>query len=179
MSGILETIAQHVTPDMVARISGQLGMDPATTQRAIRTALPNVFGAMADHAKSDSGAAEIHAVAQQPATAVDAMASSTASTADMPAPAGGLLDSMMGHRAAAVQDNVAQSSGIDPQQARKLLMYLAPVALAVLSHQRSQQGQTAQTPGGLSSILQSVQQATQGASGTGSGLGGMLGQLLG
>jgi len=171
MSGIMDTIAQHVTPEMVSRISNQLDIDPGTAMRAIQTALPGVFGAMADHAKSDSGAAEIDQVSQQPVPDVN--------TDDMPASASGLLDSMMGHRTAAVQQNVAQSSGIDMHQAGRLLMYLAPVALGVLSHERRQQPQAAQNRGGLAGILQSVHEATQGNAGGSSGLGGMLGQLLG
>jgi hypothetical protein len=129
---------------------------------------------MADHAKSDSGAAEIHQATQQPTP--------VAITDDMPASASGLLDSMMGHRTDAVQQSVAQSAGIDTHQAGKLLTYLAPVALAVLSHERAKQPQAAQSPGGLASILQSVQNATQGGSGAAAGLGGlggMLGGLLG
>ena len=160
MNGIMDTIAQHITPEMITQVSGQLGIDPGTAKTAIQTALPSVFGAMADHAKSDSGAAEIHQATQatQPATPV-------ATPDDMPASASGLLDSMMGHRTADVQQTVAQSAGIDTQQAGKLLTYLAPVALAVLSHERARQPQAAQNPGGLASILQSVQNATQGGSG--------------
>jgi OmpA-OmpF porin, OOP family len=185
MSGIMDTIAQHITPEMITRVSSQLGIDPGTATKAIQAALPGVFGAMADHAKSDSGAAEIHLAAQPATQTATQPAAPVAAADDTPASAYGLLDKMMGHRTAAVQQNVAQSAGIDTHQAGKLLTYLAPVALAVLAHERSRRPQTVQTPGDLSSILQSVHNATQGGPGTPAGLGGlgglggMLGQFLG
>jgi hypothetical protein len=169
MSGILDMLAQHMNPGTVNQVSNQIGTDQPTAQRAISAALPTLFGAMAQHASTPQGASDIHqAVTTAPADgAVQPPAAASA---------GGLLGKILGPRQPEVEQQVAQSSGLSRQQAGKVLMYLAPIAVAVLARHHAQQPQTMQQPGGLSNILQSAQQAMQGANATG---GGGLGQVLG
>lgn len=57
MSGILDTVQQQLTPDATNQISQQLGIDPATAQQAINSALPVVLGGMASHAATSPSAA--------------------------------------------------------------------------------------------------------------------------
>lgn len=170
MSGILDMLGQHVNPGTVSQISNQIGTDQPTAQRAITTALPTLFGAMAQHASTPQGEADIHqAVTSAPADgAVQA-----------PAASGGLLGKILGPRQPEVEQQVAQSSGLSREQAGKVLMYLAPIAVAVLARHHAQQPQATQQPGGLSSVLQSAQQAMQGANASGGGLGSVLGGLFG
>lgn len=171
MSGIFDMLTQHVDQSTVNQIGSQIGTDPNTTQRAIAAALPTLFDAMAQHASTPDGAAQIH----------DAVTNAPADGA-VPSPsadAGGLLGRILGPHQQQATQAVAQSSGIDTQQAGKVLMYLAPVAIAVLARHHAQQPDAAQQPGGLASVLRGAAESMGGANAASSGgLGNVLGHLF-
>lgn len=172
MSGLLDMLTQHVDQSTVNQIGNQIGTDPSTTQRAIAAALPTLFGAMAQHASSPDGAAQIHqAVASAPADGATPPATSDA---------GGLLARILGPHQQQAEQTVAQSSGINTQQAGKVLMYLAPIVIAVLARHHAQQPDATQQSGGLAGLLRGAAESMGGASATGSGgVGQMLGRLFG
>lgn len=177
MSGLLDMLTQHVDQSTVNQIGNQIGTDPNTTQRAIAAALPTLFGAMAQHASSPNGEAAIHqAVASAPADG----ATPAPTTAD----SGGLLSRILGPHQQEATQTVAQSSGINMQQAAKVLMYLAPIAVAVLARHHAQQPQTTQQPGGLASILRGAAESMGGSANATSApntsaIGNVLGHLFG
>ena len=173
MSGLLDMLTQHVDQSTVNQIGNQIGTDPNTTQRAVAAALPTLFGAMAQHASTPNGETEIHqAVTSAPADGAT------------PAPSaggnGGLLSRILGPHEQQATQTVAQSSGINTQQAAKVLMYLAPIAVAVLARHHAQQPQATQQPGGLASVLRGAAESMGGpnAASTG-GLGNVLGHIFG
>lgn len=172
MSGLLGMIGQHLDPNTINQLSSELGTDPATTERAVMAALPNLLGGMAQHANTQQGAAAIHqAVSNAPA---DGAVPSTSGS-------GGLLSSILGEHKDATTENVAKASGIDTHQAARVLLALAPIAIAVLSRRHAQDPAATQQPGGLSAMLHGA--AAQAASGANAnapgGLGGLLGRFLG
>lgn len=170
MSGILDMISQHVDQSTVNQLGNQIGADPSTTQRAIAAALPTLFGAMAQHASTPQGEQQVQSAVQ----------SAPADGAAAPPSGGGLLQSLLGAHEQAAQQQVAQKAGIDTQQAAKVLMYLAPIAIAVLARKHAQQPQTGNQPGGLAGLIRGAEQSIQGATGpAGGGLGSVLGSLFG
>jgi hypothetical protein len=54
---------------------------------------------------------------------------------------GNVLGSVLGGHEPAVQSGVQQASGLNGDQTKRLLMILAPIALAAIAHQRSQRQQ--------------------------------------
>lgn len=180
MNGILDMLTQHVDQSTVSQIGNQIGTDPSTTQRAIATALPTLFSGMAQHASTPNGAADIHqTVANAPADG----ATPPATTAS-----GGLLGRLLGPNQQQAEQQVAQSSGLNTQQAGKVLMYLAPIAVAVLARRRAQQPQAEQEQGGLAGLLRGAAESmggmTAGANpganaGANAGATGGVGQVLG
>lgn len=172
MSGLLDMLTQHVDQSTVNQIGNQIGTDPSTTQRAIAAALPTLFGAMAQHASTPNGEADIHqAVTSAPADGATPPASSGS---------GGLLSRILGPHQQQAEQTVAQSSGLNVQQASKVLMYLAPIVVAVLARHRAQQPQAAQQQGGLAGLLSGAAASMGGANAaTTGGVGQMLGKLFG
>lgn len=172
MSGLLDMLTQHVDQSTVNQIGSQIGTDPGTTQRAVAAALPTLFGAMAQHASTPDGAADIHqAVSNAPADGA---------TPAPTAASGGLLSRILGQHQQQAEQTVAQSAGINTQQAAKVLMYLAPIAVAVLARHHAQQPEVTQQSGGLAGLLRGAAESMGGGNATSAGgVGQMLGRLFG
>ncbi|MGI8509085.1 MAG: DUF937 domain-containing protein [Gemmatimonadaceae bacterium] len=181
MSGIFDLVTQALGQGSVSQLSDQLGTDHGTTQSAVSAALPMLFGAMANHAQTDTGSQQIHN-----AVTSTAIPPSAPEPAAQPAASdSGLLSKILGAQQSEVQNGVAQASGLDLHQAGKVLMYLAPIVIGVLArkHQEQPQAQPAQqtsgSSGGLAGMLREAMQSAQAQSGSSGGLGGILGSLLG
>lgn len=184
MSGIFDLVTQALGQGSVSQLSDQLGTDHGTTQRAVTAALPMLFGAMANHAQTDTGAQQIHS-----AVTSTAMPPSAPEPSAQPAASdSGLLSRILGSQQSEVQNGVAQASGLDMHQAGKVLMYLAPIVIGVLARrhqeqpQAQQQSQPAQqtgaSSGGLAGMLREAMQSAQAQAGSSGGLGGILGGLF-
>lgn len=177
MSGIFDLVTQSLGQGTVGQLSSQLGTDHSTTARAVSAALPALFGAMAQHAQTDTGAEQIQNAVTSTATPPSAPEPTPQSTSSD----GGLLSKILGPHQNQVQDQVAKTSGLDMHQAGKVLMYLAPIVIGVLArrHQDQPQG-TQQQSGGLASVLTEAHQTAQSQTNSGGGLlGGLLGNILG
>ncbi len=177
MSSILEMVKQSLGQGTVDQLSSQVGTDPDTTQRAVGAALPALFGGMAQHAQTDAGAQDIHTAVTSIATPPSDPEPNRSATADQGA--GGLLSRILGQHQGQVQDEVAKASGMDPHQAGKVLMFLAPIVIGMMARKHQEQPQATQQSGGLSSILGEASRAAQSQAGSSGSLGGMLGGLLG
>ena len=177
MASLLDMVQQHLGQNEIQQISQQVGADPATTQNAISAALPMILGGMASTASQPGGADAIH----------NSLASHGGLLGNLGgllgggglADGGGLLGNILGQHQQPVQQGVSQASGLDPDQAKKLIMILAPIVMAVLArkHAEAQQQGTAQPVG---AVLQTeAQQAAQQAQQQRPQLGGLLGQIFG
>jgi hypothetical protein len=94
---------------------------------------------------------------------------------------------VLGGHETAVQDGVQQASGLNGDQTKRLLMILAPIAIAAIAHQRSQRQQQAAVAGagaGGAADLDgdgSPTTSSRGAAGAGegaAGVGGLVGRIL-
>ncbi|GEM_PF-5741139 len=169
MPGLLDSLRQELSGNAVQQLSANIGADHQMTQSAVAAAVPAMLGAMAQTAQQPGGETVLAQAAEQHAGLLGNIGSLLGGRgpADVPATGGGLLSRVLGDRQEQVQSQVAQTSGLAPDQTKRLLMALAPVALAVLARHRSQ-GQI--QPGGLAGALLQGQNAAQQA-----GPGGLLG----
>jgi len=163
VSDIFDTIRAALDSGTVQNIAYQIGSDPSTTQRAITAALPMMLGGMARHTNA-GGAREVQAAitspeAQQAATTV------TQPNVSPPPSTTGLLSALLGQNHGPVQQHVAQASGLNPQQAGKLLLYLAPIVVGVLARRQQATapaaGSAPAAAGGLSALLHEAEGAAQ------------------
>jgi hypothetical protein len=188
MASLLDMVQQHLGPTEVNQISQQIGADPGQVQSAISAAVPLMVGGMASHASQPGGAEAIH----QSLTSSDglpgnlggmlggagglggALGGMIGGTADG---GGGFLGRILGQHQAPVQQGVSKSSGLDPEQAKKLLLVLAPVVMGVLARKHAAaQSNPAQVSEDLKRESQTAQQQAQSRAPQ---LGGLLGQIFG
>jgi hypothetical protein len=168
---LLDLVQQQLGPQGTQQIAQQIGADPGTTQNAIQAALPMLLGGMASTSRQPGGASAIHGLLGQgggagglggliggllgggAAGGAPAAGGGLGSmlggmlggggAAAGGAGMGGLLGSLLGGHQGAVQDGVQQASGLNGDQTKRLLMILAPIAVAAIAHQRSQRQQQA------------------------------------
>jgi hypothetical protein len=190
MSGILETVQQHLTPSTVSQIGEQLGVDPATAQQAITAALPVVLGGMASNASDPAGAATIHEEADNQAGILGSLGNlipggSSGMLGGLAAMVGagglgGLLGNVLGQNHSAVQDGVTQASGLDPERAKQLMMILVPIVLAAIAHhKRSSNLEASQVSASLQNDAQAAHdQAVKEAPHMGGLLGGIMSHVM-
>lgn len=177
---LIDMIQQHLGQNEIQQISNQLGVPPATAQKAVSAALPMILGGLAGHAQQPQGAEAI----KQAAAAHENAPENVSSLLQAGAPAdtsggglGGLLGRVLGQHTDTVQQGVQQASGLDSEKSRKLLMMLAPIVLGVLARkqfggQNAQQASAGQLAGELRQEAQTAQQQAPH-------VGGLLGKVLG
>lgn len=184
MSGIQSIIQQQLTPETINQISQTIGADPATTQQAVSAAVPMIMAGAAAHAATPEGAQALTSTADANATGLGNLGGILSNAGGLGGVlgglsgmmgggggAGGILGSILGGNHSAVQDGVTQSTGLDRQQAGKLLMILGPIVLAAIAHHRSQ---TNASPADVSADLQREAQAHANHP----QFGGILGSIL-
>jgi hypothetical protein len=176
---LIDMIQQHLGQNEIQQISNQLGIDPATAQKAVSAALPMILGGLAGHAQQPGGAEAIKqaAAAHEDAPANVSSLLQAGPPADTGGGLGGLLGRVLGQHTDTVQQGVQQASGLDSEKSRKLLMMLAPIVLGVLARkhfggQNAEQASPGQLAGELRQEAQTAQQQAPH-------VGGLLGKVLG
>ena len=174
MSGIFEIVQQQLTGGALQQISQQLGLDPATTQRAVTAALPLVLGGMAGHASDPAAATAIHQEADNHATPADMTTVSSIPSGQ--GGASGLLAAILGNNQQAVQNGVSKATGLDLEKAGRLVAIITPFVLAAISNRKQADGlQSTQVAGTLNQALQAAQAEAQRQSPQ---LSGVLGSVI-
>jgi hypothetical protein len=175
---LIDSVQQQLGPNEINQISQQLGISPGVAQTAVSAALPMILAGMARHAQQPDGATTvdqaINAHANVPTDAARVIATST--PADVSTGSGGLLGRIFGSHRETVTGGVEQASGLDADQAKRLVLMLSPVLLGLLAR-RQFGGATgaAKSPDALSGTLQ---QEAQSAAQNAPHVGGLLGKLL-
>ena len=180
MSSIADMIAQHLQGPQMAQLSQQIGADPATTERAVHTAVPMLLGGMARNTAQPEGSAALgRALQNHDGGLLDNLGGLLSNPGA--SSGAGILGHVFGGRRDAVAGGVAKATGLDAGQAGKLLMILAPIVMAALARRRQQAGTadtTADAGGGLGDILRQERDvAAERAPGGAGGLGGLMGML--
>jgi hypothetical protein len=172
----VDLVHQQLGADTVQQISQRLGTDPATTRGAISAALPMLLGALA-HTAAQSGQA---AVVDQAADAHADVLGAVAHLLGAPplADGGGALGRVLGGNFARVQEGVSKVSGLDRQQAGRLVTILAPIVLGALARKKREEGLSQDA---LENALRQEQREAQRRAPTHIGglVGGLMGQILG
>jgi len=176
---LIDSVQQQLGPDQIDQISQQLGISPGVAHTAVTAALPMILAGMARHAQQPDGATTLdQAIAAHTDVPNDAASVIAAGPpADAPTGGGGLLGRIFGSHRETVTGSVQQASGLDADQAKRLVLMLSPILLGMLARRQfGASGANANSPGALSGTLQQeAHTAAQGAP----HVGGLLGKLLG
>jgi hypothetical protein len=131
MASLIELVQRQLGAEAIQDISRALGADLAPTRNAISAALPLLLGAMAEAASHPDQA---KALAQAAGAHVSDAGSLTAVLGAAPlADGGGLVGRVLGRHRARVEEAVSRASGLDPQQAARLVLVLAPLVLGAIA----------------------------------------------
>lgn len=172
MNAISEMITQRISGAAAGQLAQRLGVSESTAQTAVQLAVPLILAALARNAAQPQGAQELHqAVASDhDGSILDQLSSHLGNP--QAANGSGILGHVLGGQRPAVENNLAQATGLDPNSAGSLLEMVAPLVMGAVGRQQEQNGLD---PDGLSQLLAQEQQVEAAAN---PGLMGTLGSML-
>ncbi|HEX8685579.1 MAG TPA: DUF937 domain-containing protein [Pyrinomonadaceae bacterium] len=172
MNFITQMITQQVAGFAARALAQRLGVSEATAQRAVMVAVPLILAALARNAARPEGARELHRAVNEDhdGSIFDNLEGHLGDP--QPANGAGILGHVFGAQQGAVQDTLAQATGLDPNAAGDLLATVAPLVLGAVGQTQRQNGLD---PGGLSDFLDAERQQTEAAA---PGLTGALNSML-
>ena len=156
MNVISEMITQRVSGTVASQLASRLGISESTAQSAVQLAVPLILAALARNASQPQGAQELHqAVANDhDGSILDQLSSYLGNP--QAANGSGILGHVLGGQRPAVENNLAQATGLDQNAAGSLLEMVAPMVMGAVGREQQQNGLD---PNGLSEYLAQQQQA--------------------
>lgn len=161
MNAITQIITQQLSGNAASTIAQRFGISEATANTAIQMAVPLILTAMARNATQPQEAQNLHqAVAKDHDGSIfDNLMGYLGNPQS--ANGAGILGHVFGNQQPAVQNNLAQATGMDQSSAGGLLETLAPLVMGSLGKAQQENGLDAS---GLSNLLNNQQQEAQSSS---------------
>ena len=172
MNAISQIVTQQLGGSAARTIAQRFGISESTANTAIQMAVPLILTALARNASQPQEAQNLH---QAVATDHDgSILDNVTGYLQNPQSANGagILGHVFGGQQPAIENNLAQATGMDQSSAGGLLATLAPLVMGSLGKAQQQNGLDAS---GLSDLLNSQQQEAQANA---PGAMGMLSSLL-
>lgn len=158
MNAITQIITQQLGGNAARTIAQRFGLSETTANTAIQMGVPLILAALARNASQPQEAQNLHqAVAtDHDGTIFDNLSGYLQNPQS--ANGAGILGHVFGSQKPAVENNLAQATGIDQSSAGGLLETLAPLVMGSLGQAQQQNGLDAS---GLSDLLNNQQQQAQ------------------
>lgn len=157
MSDLTSSILSEIGPQGLAQLAGGLGTDEQSLQRAAAMAIPAILAGMGNNSRQPTGASALSSALDDHSGSIFGDLASLLGD-DRLADGAKILGHVLGGRQGAVEQNVAQQSGLNINLIMKLLPILAPIVMSFLSKQKQQQGLDA---GSLAQILAQDRQVAE------------------
>lgn len=160
----MNTISQMITQQIAGAVAGQLasrlGVSEGTARTAVQLAVPLVVAALARNASQPQGAQDLHEAVTQDhdGSILDNLMGYVSNPQE--ANGSGILGHVLGAQRPAVENNLAQATGLDPNAAGSLLEIVAPLVMGAVGREQQQNGLD---PQGLSQYLGEQQQQAESA----------------
>lgn len=174
MNALTQIITQQLAGGASRTIAQRLGVSEATANTAVQVAVPLILAALARNANQPQGAQSLHDAINKDhdGSIFDNLMGYVSNP--QPANGAGILGHVFGNQQPAIQNNLAQATGMDQNSAGGLLETLAPLVMGAVGRTQQQEGLDSS---GLSNLLnQQQQQAQTNAPGAMSILSSMLDQ---
>jgi hypothetical protein len=160
MNIITQMITQKIAGTAVSQIAQRLGVSEGTAQAAVQLAVPLLLAALARNAAQPQGAQQLH-----DAVATDhdgSIFDNLLGHLQNPQAANGtgILGHVLGEQRPAVENNLAEATGLDQNSAGSLLEIVAPLVMGAVGREQQQNNLDAD---GLSQFLGQQQEQTQAA----------------
>jgi outer membrane protein OmpA-like peptidoglycan-associated protein len=140
---LIETAKGLLTPDVISKISSIIGETPAKTQQALGAVVPTLAGVACNEASTPGGASKLFNLVTSTQLPSDlhsnlgGLLSGGAATDGLLKTGSGLITSILGDRAGAVANVLAETAGIRFSSASTLLNLAAPLLFGVLGRHLS------------------------------------------
>lgn len=172
MNVITQMITQQLAGSASKQIAARLGVSESTANTAVQIAVPLILAALARNASQPEGAQALHqAVAEDHDGGILDNISSYLGNPEQ-GNGSGILGHVLGNQRGAVENNLAQATGMDQSSAGSLMELVAPLVMGAVGKTQQQNGLDST---GLANYLEQQQQEGQAAA---PGVMGMLGSML-
>lgn len=157
-TNLIDTVSTVMTPEVISKVSSLIGETPAKTQQAIGTVIPTLAGVACNEASTPGGASRLFNLINNTTLPSDlhsnlaGLLGGGGATERLVKTGSGVISSLLGDRAGAVANVIANSAGIQFSSASTLLNLAAPLFLGILGRHLTSNGIAAS---GLSSLLSS------------------------
>jgi hypothetical protein len=172
MNAISQMVTQQVAGAAAGQMAQRLGISESTAQTAVQLAVPLILSALTRNASQPQGAQALHdaVTSDHDGSILDNLAGYFGNP--QAANGSGILGHVFGGQRPAVENQLAQATGIDQSSAGNLLEMVAPLVMGAVGREQQENGLDAQ---GLSQYLGEQQQQAQIAN---PGLMGTLNSML-
>lgn len=157
MSELTTLLLQQLAGPALSQISQKIGADEGTTGKALGVAVPLLMGALARNAAQPEGAQALHTALSKDHDGgiLDDVLGFLGTGGN----GAGILGHVLGDQRGAIEQGVAQASGLEPSAAGNLLETVAPLVMGLLGRTQQQQGLDAD---GLAGLLGGQSSGTAG-----------------
>ena len=172
MNAITQMIMQQLAGGASHTIAQRLGVSETTANTAVQVAVPLILTALARNASAPQGAESLHQAINDDHNGgiFDNLMGYLGNPQS--ANGAGILGHVFGGQRPAIENNLAQATGMDQRSAGSLLETLAPVVMGAVGQAQQQNGLDAS---GLSNLLNNQEQQAEANS---PGVMGMLNSML-
>lgn len=172
MNAITQIIMQQLSGGASRTIAQRLGVSESTANNAVQVAVPLLLAALARNASAPQGAESLHQAINKDhdGSILDNLMGYLGNPQS--ANGAGILSHVFGGQRPAIENNLAQATGMDQGSAGSLLETLAPVVMGAVGQAQQQNGLD---PSGLSHLLNKQEQQAEANS---PGVMGMLNSML-
>ena len=172
MNAITQIIMQQLGGGAVSKLAQRFGISESQANTAVQIGVPLILTALARNASQPQGAESLHQAINEDHDG--SIFNNLAGYLGNPQSANGagILGHVFGGQQPAVENNLAQATGMDQSSAGGLLETIAPLVMGAVGQTQQQTGLDAS---GLSNLLNSQQQQAQSNA---PGVMGMLGSML-
>src|SRR5215208_1806950 len=172
MKAITQMITQQLGGSAVRTIAQRFGINESQANAAVQIAVPLILTALARNASQPQGAESLHQAINNDNNGgiFDNLMGNLGN--QQSANGAGILGHVFGGQRPAIENNLAQATGMDQRSAGSLLETLAPVVMGAVGQAQQQNGLDAS---GLSNLLNNQEQQAEANS---PGVMGMLNSML-
>ena len=158
MNALTEIVTQQLSGSAGRAIAQRLGISEATANTAVQVAVPLILAALARNANNPQGAQSLHQAINDDhdGSIFDNVLGYISNPQS--ANGAGILGHVFGTQQPAIQNNLAQATGMDQNSAGGLLETIAPLVMGAVGQTQQQQGLD---PSGLTNLLNNQQQEAQ------------------
>ena len=172
MNALTQVITQQLAGGAVSTIAQRFGISETTANTAVQMAVPLILSALARNASQPGGAESLHEAINNDHDG--SIFDNLMGYLENPQSANGagILGHVFGGQRPAIENNLAQATGMDPNAAGGLLETVAPMVMGAVGQAQQQEDLDAS---GLSNLLATQQQQAQSNA---PDVMGMLGSML-